>query len=113
VLTQPLQYLKEEAPSHAVFPTKVEQGINTRVIEVVSHQSLVAEYTVTVDISPTLPQSYSHHGRLNLQHVLHYWLRTNIGMEICSLYSITLIVWKCFKVSRFITCSMYLDLTYV
>lgn len=50
MLTQPLQSLKKETPSHALPPTKVNERVNIWVVEVVLHQP-VGNFTIPVNIA--------------------------------------------------------------
>jgi hypothetical protein len=76
MLTQPLQYLKKETPSHAVPPTKVNERVNIWVVEVVLHQPVMGGFTILVDVDPMMypspPPQGKPRGKLHLY--IHYSL---------------------------------------
>lgn len=63
MLTQPLQYLKKETPSHAVPPTKVNERVNIWVVEVVLHQPVMGCFVVLTYVALMLRPSCPGRGR--------------------------------------------------
>jgi hypothetical protein len=76
MLIQPIQDLKKENPPQAVPSMKVDQRVDTRVIEVVLHQSIVGGFTISVDVAPLLYPSSPPCGRPRgkLHRCIHYSL---------------------------------------
>jgi hypothetical protein len=80
VLTQPLQDLEKESPPLIVPSMKVEQRVDTRVVEVVLHQIVLNGFTISIDVAPMLhPSPPRGRSRGQLHRCIYYSLIQQIS----------------------------------